>query len=282
MDLVDDATNATWAHLGEEETIWAAAEALRAWIERYGVPWALYVDWKNLYQRGATAGERLRGEEPITQFGRMCARLGIELIGASSPQAKGRVERMHGTHQDRLVKKLRRKEIATQAEANAYLEREYLPEHNRRFARAAARAEDYHRRAPSAGELDKIFRLESLRSISDDWVVRYDNRFFQLQPQSRHYAPAKSQVVVCESRGGRVTIEYRGRALRWEEIPAPAKALAQEDTELGHGRGGLAPRLPKQKWVPPPHHPWRQPACRGVEKVVSSGPPLAGSVTSFV
>jgi hypothetical protein len=275
LDLVDDATNTTWAHLGEEETIWAAAHALRAWIERYGVPWVLYVDWKNLYQRGATAGERLRGEEPITQFGRMCERLGIELIGASSPQAKGRVERMHGTHQDRLVKKLRRKNVSTHAEANAYLEAEYLPEHNRRFARAAARPEDYHRRAPSPGELDKIFRLESFRTISDDWVVRYDNRFFQLQPQSHHYAPVKSQVAVCESRDGRVTIEYRARTLGWEEIAAPAKALGQEASELGHGKGSLAPPLPKRKWVPPPDHPWRQPVCRGVDKAASPGPPLA-------
>src|SRR5216683_7286585 len=89
MDLVDDATSTTLAQLGEQETIWAAAGALRRWIERYGVPLALYVDWKNLYQRGATVKERLRGEEPITQFGRMCAKLGIEVIAASSPQAKG-------------------------------------------------------------------------------------------------------------------------------------------------------------------------------------------------
>jgi hypothetical protein len=99
------------------------------------VPLKLYVDWKNLYKRSANAQERVRGEEPITQFGRMCAKLGIELIAASSPQAKGRVERMHGTHQDRLVKKLRLERIASHAEANAYLEAEYLPEHNRRFAR---------------------------------------------------------------------------------------------------------------------------------------------------
>ncbi len=88
IDLIDDATNTTLARLGEQETIWAAAAALRIWIERYGVPLALYVDWKNLYKRGATRREQLRGEEPITQFGRMCAKLGIELIAASSPQAK--------------------------------------------------------------------------------------------------------------------------------------------------------------------------------------------------
>src|SRR2546429_710039 len=170
IDMVDDATNKTWAQLGEQETIWAVADALRAWIERYGVPLALYVDWKNLYKRPATARERLRGEEPQTQFGRMCAKLGIEIIAASSPQAKGRVERVHGTHQDRLVKKLRRKEIRSHQQVNVFLENEYLPEHNRRFARTAAKPEDYHRRAPRAAELDRIFRLESPRTIYNDWV----------------------------------------------------------------------------------------------------------------
>ena len=148
IDMVDDATNTTWAQLGEQETIWAVADAVRAWIERYGVPLALYVDWKNLYKRPANAGERLRGEEPVTQFGRMCAKLQIALIAANSPQAKGRVERQHGTHQDRLVKKLRRKEMHSHEGANVYLQREYLPEHNQRFARAAVRPEDYRRRAP--------------------------------------------------------------------------------------------------------------------------------------
>ena len=124
------------------------------------MPLAFYVDWKNLYQRPATARERLRGEEPVTKFGRMCGKLGIDLISASSPQAKGRVERIHGTHQDRLVKKLQRKQIGSHPEANAYLEEEYLPEHNRRFGRT-----------PGRGELDKIFRLENERVISEDWVV---------------------------------------------------------------------------------------------------------------
>lgn len=266
MDLVDDATNLTLARLGEEETIWAAAGALRAWIERYGVPQSLYVDWKNLYQRSATAQERLRGEEPITQFGRMCAKLGIELIAASSPQAKGRVERMHGTHQDRLVKKLRRKEIATHAEANACLESEYLAEHNRRFARAAARPEDYHRRAPGAAELDRIFRLESERVISDDWVVRYDNRFFQLAARSRNYAPARGKVAVCEWPDARVDIEYRGRAVPWREIPAPARPTVPEARPMMKPATVPTPPRVKRKWVPPADHPGRQAARRRAEK----------------
>jgi transposase len=256
MDLVDDATNTTLARLGQEETIWAAAGALRAWIERYGVPMRLYVDWKNLYKRSANAQERLRGEEPITQFGRMCQRLGIELIAASSPQAKGRVERVHGTHQDRLVKKLRVRKIVSPAEANAYLEAEYLPEHNQRFARAAARPEDYHRRAPGAAKLDKIFRLETERTISDDWVVRYDNRFFQLEPQSRNYAPARGQVLVCEWPDGRVEIEYRGHTVPWREIGPSAKPSVAERTRVPTASPA------KRKWAPPADHPWRQ-AMRG-------------------
>ena len=265
IDMVDDATNKTWAQLGEQETIWAVADALRAWIERYGVPLALYVDWKNLYKRPANAGERMRGEEPITQFGRMCAKLDIEVIAANSPQAKGRVERQHGTHQDRLVKKLRRKQICSHAAANVYLKREYLPEHNRRFARMAAKPEDYHRRAPRGAELDRIFRLENERTVSEDWVVRYDNRFFQLEPGSHNYAPSQSTVLVCEGRHGNMAIEYRGRPLRWQEIPAPRPAVAAAKP--------LTERViqAKRKWVPPRNHPWREAARREIAKRASKG-----------
>src|SRR6266699_621727 len=218
MNMTDDATSAVELRLGEEETIWAAANTLRAWIEKHGVPQALYVDWKNLYKRAPTPREQLRGEEPVTQFERMCEKLGIEMIAAGSPQAKGRVERNHGTHQDRLIKKMRRKKIRTHEQANEYLQWEYLPEHNERFRRAAAEAEDYHRRAPSEADLREVFRLETKRIIGNDWVVRYDNRLFQVQAQSRKYAPAQSQVVVCEWQDGRVEIEYRGRKLPWKEI----------------------------------------------------------------
>ena len=122
MNLVDDATGRTLARLGDEETIWAAADVLRRWIEAYGVPLALYTDWKNVYVRVPNAEEQATGAVPLTQFGRMCASLGIQIIAASSPQAKGRVERHHGTHQDRLVKKLRRLGIADASAANAFLE----------------------------------------------------------------------------------------------------------------------------------------------------------------
>jgi len=218
MNMTDDATSEVELRLGKEETIWAAVHTLRNWIEKHGVPQALYVDWKNLYKRAPTQREQLRGEEPVTQFGRMCEKLGIAIIAAGSPQAKGRVERNHGTHQDRLIKKMRRKKIRTHEQANVYLQQDYLPEHNRRLRCAAAEAENYHRRAPSARELREVFGLESERIISNDWVVRYDNRLFQVQAQSRRYAPAQGKVVVCEWQDGTVEIEYRGRKLPWKEI----------------------------------------------------------------
>ncbi len=122
MNMVDDATGTTCCRLGEQETIWAAVGVLRSWIARYGVPRALYTDWKNVYKRQPTAGERLHGKAAKTQFGRMCARLEIRIIAASSPQAKGRVERNNGVHQDRLVKKLRRQGIQSYEATNEYLE----------------------------------------------------------------------------------------------------------------------------------------------------------------
>src|SRR5438477_6024675 len=168
--MVDDATSETQARLGKEETIWAAAGVLRAWIGKYGVPRALYTDWKNVYKRKATPAEQLRGEAPLTQFGRMCAALGIRIIAASSPQAKGRVERNHGTHQDRLVKELRRVGVADDVAANQFLERTYWPAHNARFTQPAADPDDFHRACPSARALDQIFRLGQTRVVGQDWV----------------------------------------------------------------------------------------------------------------
>jgi len=189
MNMVDDATGTTLARFHEQETIWGAVDVLRAWVKKYGVPRALYTDWKNVYVRAPSEEERDTGQAPLTQFGRMCAALGTKIIAASSPQAKGRVERNHGTHQDRLVKKLRLKGIATADAADLFLGRQYLPDHNRRFTRAAADADDFHRAAPERAELERIFCLEQERVIGNDWVVRYEGRFLQLERRSR-YAPA--------------------------------------------------------------------------------------------
>lgn len=225
MNLVDDATSRTLSQLHEQETTWAAVDVLRAWIEQYGIPHGLYTDWKNVYLREPTEGERLAGQAPLTQFGRMCQKLGVKIVGASSPQAKGRVERSHGTHQDRLIKKLRLYRIATMEEANRYLRQHYLPKHNRRFSRPPVAAADYHHERPSKAELDGIFRIEQKRVISPDWVVQYEGRCLQIERESR-YAPAGGKVTVSEGRDGRLQIWYRSRPVKWQEIARPAPHLA--------------------------------------------------------
>jgi len=247
MDMVDDATGTTQAHLGKEETMWAAVGVLRAWIKKYGVPRALYTDWKNVYKRKATPREQLRGEVGVTQFGRMCQKLGIRIIAASSPQAKGRVERIHGVHQDRLIKKLRRKKIAHYEAANQYLEQKYLPDHNRRFARAAAQPEDYHGRKPTARELRQIFRLESERVISNDWVIQYGGRCLQLQPGQRRYGPTKSQALVCEWEDGTLEVYYRGERIGYTQLTEPLRKPPRPRVVRA-----IVLRKPKAD------HPWRQ------------------------
>lgn len=264
MNMVDDATSTTEARMGKEETIWAAVGVLRAWIGKYGVPRALYTDWKNVYQRKATPGEQLRGETPVTQFGRMCQKLGIRIIAASSPQAKGRVERNHGTHQDRLIKKLRRRGIAIYEAANQFLEDEYLPQHNRRFARPATQPEDYHQGRPSARELQQIFRLESERVISNDWVIRHAGRCWQLRPGARRYGPTKSKALVCEYEDGRVEVYYRGQRIARHQITEPVREVAERPVAR-----------PSEGKKARPDHPWRLGyAMRAAMRTPLAAPPV--------
>jgi len=256
LTLVDDATGTTWGQIGAQETIWAAVAVLRGWIAQYGVPQALYTDWKNVYVRPPNAAERVTGAEPLTQFGRMCHTLGIQIIPASSPQAKGRIERNHGTQQDRLVKKLRRLGIADLGGANTFLKTAYWADHNRRFAQAPTAADDFHVAAPPRRRLDAIFQLEETRTVSNDWVVRYDNRFFQLERQSR-LAPARSTVLVREDPAGQIDIRYRNHAMRWTEVaclPRPSRAVPPPAAAVGPA----APAAPRHRPQLSADHPWHQ------------------------
>jgi len=211
MTMVDDATSTTLLRFGAEETIWAAVGVLRAWIAQYGVPWALYTDWKNVYKREPTTNEAARGEAAYTHFGRICQKLGITIIGASSAQAKGRVERNHGTHQDRLIKKMRLLGIADDAAANAYVIATYLPAHNARFAVAPASPVEHHRARDRHLRDDDVFCLETRRVVGADYVVQYHGRALQLDRAARGRVPAKSTVLVRETEDGRLRVIHIGR-----------------------------------------------------------------------
>jgi hypothetical protein len=260
--------------MGEQETIWSAVGVLMAWMEKYGVPRALYTDWKNVYVREATQKEVLNGTPAVTQFGRMCERLGVKIIAASSPQAKGRVERNHGTHQDRMVKKLRRKRIATHEQVNRHLEQEYCDEHNRRFAIEPVSEVDYHLPKPGAKQCRGIFRMETQRTLGNDWVVRHHNRFYQVKRQSRHHAPANSAVLVCEWEDGTVEIHYRGQKLPWHQIqqrPENPKRIEQQRSQRFEPTA--TPTVARM-----PNHPWR----RSYQEMKAWRPtPVAGPSRSF-
>lgn len=211
LTMIDDATGDTLGHFTGEETTWGAAEVLQAWIAQYGVPQALYVDAKSVFVRPATSHELAAGIAPVTQFGRMCAKLGIRLIVAKTPEAKGRVERVHGTNQDRLVKKLRRAGIGTYAAANQYLAATYWAAHRARFAVAPLEPADFHLPLDPRLDLAHVFCLEEQRVVGKDWVVRYDNRALQIVPTARakrHTGP-NGRILVRETRAGDVLLVAR-------------------------------------------------------------------------
>ena len=247
MNFVDDATGLALGRFSSEETTWAAADLLEAWVRQYGVPKALYCDWKNVYKRQPTAREAIEGIEPETQFGRMCAKLGIRIIAAASPQAKGRVERHHGTHQDRMIKKMRLKGIADYEAANRYLDEHYLGEHNAKFACEAAAGADFHRRLPKPLDLKWVFCLEAERVVSNDLVVRFENRFLQLKPKRNQALGAGAGVTVQQAREGELQVVYEGRAVAFEEIARP-----QPKAPAAKRRTAAATRKPAA------NHPWRQ------------------------
>ena len=228
LTMIDDATGHTLGQFTGEETTWGAAAVLRQWIETYGVPRALYVDAKTVFVREGTSLELAAGIAPVTQFGRMCATLGVALIVATTPQAKGRVERVHGTNQDRLVKKLRRRGITTSPAANTYLRTDYWPAHNARFTLAPAAAADFHLPVPPRLDLAHVFCLETVRVVGNDWVVRYANRALQIQPTARakRLTGPKARILVRETATGALRLVVRSRAgeehvLEW--TPAQAR-----------------------------------------------------------
>ena len=260
MSLVDDATSSTLVRFGAEETIWAAVGVLTAWMAAYGVPRALYTDWKNVYKREPTLNERTRGEEAFTHFGRMCRKLDIAIIGAASPQAKGRIERNHGTQQDRLVKKMRLLGISDDAAANAYLVATYLPQHNARFAAAPARAVDHHRVRDRRVKAEDIFCLEESRVVGQDYVVQYKSQGLQLNRAARGRVPAKSRVLVRETEDARVRVIHVGRdgherVCAW--TPAVARTVARPiAVPITTVIPPTIPSPPPQR--PAPDHPWRR------------------------
>jgi hypothetical protein len=223
MNMVDDTTGTALAIMGERGTIEAAMRMLWAWIERYGIPQALYCDGKNSFVLGREpsidgkwAGVRPRGRSSFA-----CARLGIEVIGAHSAQAKGRVERNQGVYQDRFVKELRLAGISSVEAANLLLQSTCLPAINARFAKPAAKAEDGHVPLLSKTDLRDIFCFQEQRVVSRDWVVQFQRRLYQIPASVRGRPSPGQKVLVRKWLDSSVHWHWKDRLLQVKEIHLP-------------------------------------------------------------
>jgi transposase len=227
MNMVDDATGTTLALLGEQETTELAMRTLWLWCKRYGVPKALYTDRKNVFvtDREPTVEEQLAGEEALTEFGKACKKLGIEIIPASSPQAKGRVERNHGVYQDRFVKELRLKGSATIAEANKLLRNGFVKALNRKFAKAARSSADFHRTLDAGCKVREIFCFEKTATVANDWTLRCENRFYQILKKNSPLPRPRQKVMVRRLLNGKVQLLYQGQKIAFRKIAPPAEPL---------------------------------------------------------
>lgn len=265
MVAVDDATGRVFARFFEQETFEAACETFQLYAEHHGLPQALYVDRAGIYRsdREPTIEEIAAGIEPVTQFGRAMQDLEVELIKARSPQAKGRVERMNGTLQQRLPFALRRAKINDLASANQFLDETFLARFNARFARPAASSEDAHR--PLADrDLPRILSEQEERVVRNDWTVIWRTRVLQIPRSESPRVQPGDRVCVCAQRDGRRRVFLKsGVELTWSDVretrpPAARKPAAQEAATTSATRAGRTSEIvssPTHK--PKATHPWR-------------------------
>lgn len=251
MVMVDDATNRMYCRFFEEETTRASYDVLEGWIQKHGLPGSLYVDRDSIYRGEGqpSVAEQLAGKLPQTQFGRAMAALGINLILANSPQAKGRVERMNGTLQDRLVKEMRLAGINDLAGANRFLAGKYLRAFNRKFERVAAQPLNAHRK--NMQKLQEVLSWEVERVVQGDWTVACAGQRYQLDQRHEALSLVRRKVIVRTLRNGRVQLVYRGTGLQWRRLPEGAVRKPQPAKPP-------RPKKTKVRSAPPASHPWRR------------------------
>lgn len=249
MVLIDDATGQIDARFFEEETLEAALTMLQRYVSRHGLPGSVYVDRASIYRsdREPTEAEILAEKEPKTQFGRAMDELSVRLILARSPQAKGRVERMNGTLQDRLVKSLRKCGISDLGTANEYLESEFLASFNAKFSKPASQPTDVHRAVPKEVDLARVLAVHEERVVQNDWTVRWQNGYLQLGRASD--VQPKQRVQVCVQLDGRVRLFAGDRELSYGTTRSEpqSKGPARQPGPLKSSQGRK----------PAATHPWR-------------------------
>jgi transposase len=288
---IDDATgDVPYALFREHEDGHGYLLLLRELARTRGIPAAWYSDRHSIFQRNAkepwTVAEQLDGRREPTQIARALEQLGITLIPAHSPQAKGRIERLWGTFQDRLVKELRRARTSTLEEANAVLAA-YLPRYRARFARAAADPEVAYRPLPKGLDLDGICSFHYVRTVANDNTVRLEERLVQVPPGPGGRSYAGCRVEVQERLDGSLAVVYQGNTIAAQPGSGSAVTLRARGRHRGRELPSIAPRRAAPKSAPQPpmnretaangqqrkpaaDHPWRRPISAGRTKSLAS------------
>jgi len=228
--MIDDASSRQHLRFAESESTESVLSCMRGYIERYGLPGAIYTDHGGVYYDN-TKPERL------TQYGRVLECLNIQAIYANSPQAKGRVERTNRTLQDRLLKELREQNISTIAEANRFLENNFIDRHNQRFSQPEGLM-DVHR-ASQGIDLERIFCYQTTRCVNYDYTVSLNAAFLQIEKSAAPMPPPRSRIVVQEWFNGTTHLFWN-------------------DHELFYSFCKERPKLHKSRKPPAPDHPWRK------------------------
>lgn len=270
--FIDDATSRIlYGEFVDVEDTKTLFRTTRIYLERWGRPVAYYVDKDSIYKinRQSTIDEELQGAEPLSQFTRAMGQLGVEMIFAHSPQAKGRVERGFGTHQDRLVKELRLRGISDKASANRYLCDEYIPEHNARYGVEPADPANAHRPLLAGHDLDAILAFHTPRQVQNDYTVRYRNRFYQLLCEQPVVVRNKDRVLVVERLDGSIGIAFKGRYLDAELLSGqPYRPRYYQHPRLRSVRQGTLPLFSGEpKLQSPLPDPWKILDLNPIEKL---------------
>jgi len=215
MGYIDDATGDVYARFYEYEGTVPALDSFKRYARKHGLPLIVYLDRHSTYKSNGklTVEQELEGMKLMSQFERAMDELGVKVIHANSPQAKGRIERLFGTFQDRLIKEMRLKGIRTLDEANAFLER-YLPVYNKRFRVPARESGDMHRELPAGLDINRVLCIKDDRTVRNDTTVSYDGKTYQLYGKV-----SRKRVAVEQGLDGRIRFYDGGNRLKHKEIP---------------------------------------------------------------
>ena len=253
LAAIDDADGEVSAVFEDNEGVHAVFRFWWAYLETHGLPAAIYLDKFSTYK--VNHKNAVDNADMMTQFERAMMELGVKVICANSPEAKGRVERLFQTLQDRLVKEMRLKNIKSRDEANRYLAEEYLPDHNKRFFVSPRLEGDAHR--PLTDEMRKklpsIFSIQSERRANNDFTIQFKSKWFQLSATQETTVYKKDVVTIEERLDGTLHIRLNGAYLAYTELPERPKRVRMKVTALTRE---------KPIWVPPVDHPWRRAAAR--------------------